>query len=79
MNDNNKSKSFDEVIKEKRITSVRQFLVGQGLDPERLTVVPGLTQGRGENANEATSFYYSNLGGQGSSSESTPAAASGAY
>ncbi len=71
------SDKSDEAIKEKRITSVRHFLVGQGLDPERLTVVPGLTQGRGQDANEATVFYYSNLGNQGSSSESANADASG--
>ena len=51
----------DELIRKQRLAAVREFLVGQQLDPERLAIEPGLTRGRGQDADEATLFYYKNL------------------
>ncbi len=69
------SRQSDEVTREERLVSVREFLVGQGLDPERLAIEPGLTRGRGQDAGEATLFYDKNLVGE--ESTSIPATLSG--
>ncbi len=67
----------DEMTQQERLVSVRRFLLGQGLDAERLTIVAGLTRGRGQAADEAGLFYQRNLlGDQGSSSAAAPAAIS---
>ena len=59
----------DEMMQQDRMGSVRQFLLGQGLDEDRLSIVSGLTQGRGQGAEEATVFYQRNLfGSDGGSS-----------
>ncbi len=62
------SRQSDEVTRQERLASVRQFLLGQGLDAERLAIVSGLTRGRGQDAGEATLFYDKNLVGEGSTS-----------
>ncbi len=62
----------DEVTRQERLASVRQFLLGQGLNPERLAIEAGLTHGRGQDAGEATLFYDKNL-----ESSSTPVASQG--
>ena len=51
----------DELTREKRLTSVREFLLGQGLDEESLAITSGLTRGRGQDATEAAIFYQVNL------------------
>lgn len=55
------SQHSDEMIREQRLAAVREFLLGQGLDPERLAIELGLTRGRGQDAGEATLFYNKNL------------------
>ena len=40
------SQHSDEMIREQRLAAAREFLLGQGLDPERLAIEPGLTRGR---------------------------------
>jgi len=55
------SRQSDEVTRQERLASVRQFLLGQGLDAERLAIVSGLTRGRGQDATEAALFYERNL------------------
>ena len=51
----------DELTRQERLASVRQFLLGQGLDPEHLTIQTGLPGGRGQDAVEAAMFYEKNL------------------
>ena len=68
------SQQGDKMIREQRLATVEKFLVGQGLDAERLAIVSDLTRGRGQDANEATLFYQKNLLGE----ESTSSAASSA-
>lgn len=58
----------DPVVLQQRLEVVRQFLEGQGLDPEQLTIVSGLARGRGQDANEAALFYEKNLMPEASSS-----------
>ena len=48
-------------VRQQRLENVRQFLEGQGLDSELLTIVPGLARGRGQDADEAALFYELNL------------------
>ncbi len=68
----------DELIREQRLAVVREFLVGQGLNPERLAIESGLTRGRGQDAGEATLFYDKNLVPVGASALSqTPALSAG--
>jgi len=55
------SRQSNELTRQERLASVRQFLLGQGLDPERLAVVTSLTRGRGQDATEAALFYHRNL------------------
>ena len=56
----------DELTRKKRLASVRQFLLGQGLDDESLAITSGLTRGRGQDATEAALFYQANLMGDDS-------------
>ena len=51
----------DPAVLQQRLEVVRQFLEGQGLDPEQLTIVSGPARGRGQDANEAALFYEKNL------------------
>ena len=62
------SQQVDSVVTRQRLETVREFLVGQGLDPEQLTINTGLSQGRGIDANEAAFFYVKNLIPEGTSS-----------
>jgi len=62
------SRQSDEVTRQERLASVRQFLLGQGLDDESLAITSGLTRGRGQNATEAAIFYQANLMGDCSES-----------
>ncbi len=55
------SRQSDELTQQERLASVRQFLLGQGLDAERLAITSGLTRGRGQDATEAVLFYKKNL------------------
>lgn len=54
-----------ELTQQKRIATVRKFLLGQGLDDNALELTSGLTRGQGQDANEATLFYANNLIGGG--------------
>ncbi len=65
------SRQSDEPTRQEQLASVRQFLLGQGLDAERLAIVSGLTRGRGQDATEAALFYERNL----FEDDSTPSAA----
>ena len=69
------SNQSDELIRQQRLASVRKFLLSQGLNDEQLTIVTGLTHGRGQDANEASLFYQANLL---SGDQSAPASASAA-
>ncbi len=67
------SRQSDELTRQERLASVQKFLLGQGLDAERLAIVSGLTRGRGQDASEATLFYEKNLlGGNSASSAILP-------
>ena len=55
------SQRAEPMVKEQRLETVRQFLLGQGLDPEQLTIVSGLGRGRGQDVGEAALFYDRNL------------------
>lgn len=55
------SQQGNEVLAQQRLETVRDFLEGQGLDPEKLTIVAGLSLGRGQRAEESAVFYYNNL------------------
>ena len=57
------SSHSDKLTQQKRLATVRQFLLGQGLDDENLAITTGLTRGRGQDATEATLFYTRNLMG----------------
>ena len=70
------SRQSDEVTRQERLASVRQFLLGQGLDAERLAIVSGLTRGRGQDATEAALFYAKNLVPCASAGSEIPAALS---
>ena len=56
----------DELTRRKRLASVREFLLAQGLNDEDLAITAGLTRGRGQDATEATLFYAQNLMGESS-------------
>ena len=68
----------DPLVLQQRLETVRQFLEGQGLDPELLTIASGLARGRGQDANEAALFYAKNLMPEATSSvgqQTAPSAA----
>ena len=72
------SRQSDELTRQERLASVRQFLLGQGLDAERLAITSGLTRGRGQDASEAALFYEKNLlGDDSASSAAAPAMSAG--
>lgn len=56
------SRQVDPITREERFESVRRYLLMVGdLDSDRLEIRPGLGNGRGLDANEATLFYAKNL------------------
>ncbi len=55
----------DALTQRQRLSSVREFLLAQGLNDEDLEITAGLTRGRGQDATEATLFYAQNLMGGG--------------
>lgn len=56
------SRQVDPITREERFEEVRRYLLIVGrLDSDRLEIRPGLGNGRGMDANEATLFYAQNL------------------